>query len=275
MKKKHISQVIMYAELGLISLIVLFPILLIVLTSFNVGDSIAGTSLIPKELTLDNYVGLFRETDFIHWFFNTLKIAVLNAIVSVAVILINSWILSRFQFRGKKAYLMSLLLLSMFPTFLSMTAIYVLFLNFGLIGKPVSLIIIYVAGAIPYNTWLVKGYMDGIPRELDEAAYIDGCGRFQSFFKVVLPMSKPIITYCAVSQFMMPWMDYILPNILLSKAESKTLAVGLYDMIARTEEAKFTVFSAGSVIVGIVISALFIVFQNFIVTGISSGANKG
>lgn len=275
MKRKNVSLIVMYAELILISIIVLIPITLIVLTSFNVGDNIAGTSLIPTEFTLNNYVRLIKETNFITWFFNTLQIAVLNAVVSVAIILINSWILSRFQFRGKKAYLMSLLLLSMFPTFLSMTAIYVLFFSFGLIGKPISLILIYVAGAIPYNTWLVKGYMDGIPRELDEAAYIDGCGRFRSFFEVLLPMSKPIITYCAVSQFMMPWMDYILPNILLSKAESKTLAVGLYDMIARSEDAKFTIFAAGSVIVGIVISVLFIVFQNFIVTGISSGASKG
>lgn len=165
--------------------------------------------------------------------------------------------------------------LSMFPSFLSMTAIYTLFLIIGLVGKPISLVLIYAAGAIPYNTWLVKGYLDGIPRAIDEAAYIDGCGKLQSFFKIILPVSKPIITYCAVSQFMLPWMDYILPNILLSKDKNKTLAVGLFTMITGKENQNFTMFAAGAVFIAVPITIMFVIFQKYLVQGIAAGANKG
>lgn len=170
---------------------------------------------------------------------------------------------------------MSILLLSMFPSFLSMTAIYTLFLTLGLIGNPISLVIVYSAGAIPYNTWLVKGYLDGIPKAIDEAAYIDGCGKFHTFFRMILPLSKPIITYCAVSQFMLPWMDYILPNLLLSGEKSRTLAVGLFLMIDGKENSYFTMFAAGAVLISIPITIVFILFQKYLVQGVAAGANKG
>lgn len=167
------------------------------------------------------------------------------------------------------------MILSMFPTFLSMTAIYTLFLTLGLIGKPISMIIVYSVGAVPYNTWLVKGYLDGLPMAVDEAAYIDGCTKIQTFWKIVLPMAKPIITYCAVSQFMMPWMDYILPNILLSGNKSKTLAVGLFELINGTDTTNFTVFAAGAVLVAVPITIVFILFQKYLVQGVAAGADKG
>jgi len=182
--------------------------------------------------------------------------------------------MSRFNFKGKKAGLMTLLLLSMFPSFLSMTAIYVLFLTFGLLNKPLALVLIYSVGAIPYNVWLVKGYLDGVSKSLDEAAYIDGCTRFKAFFKITIPLAMPIITYVVVTQFMSPWMDYILPNLLLSKDQHKTLAVGLYAMINEQESTNFTMFAAGAVVVSIPISTVYVIFQKYIVQGISAGANK-
>lgn len=272
--RKTITGILVNAELVIMALIVLIPVILIILSSFNPGNNLAGTSLIPSELTLDNYKKLFSETQYVNWFLNTLKIAVTSTICSIIVVMITSWIMSRFNFKGKKTGLMTILLLSMFPSFLSMTAIYTLFLNLGLVGKPISIVIIYVAGAIPYNTWLVKGYLDGIPKSLDEAAYLDGCSKFQSFFKIIIPMSKPIITYCAVSQFMLPWMDYILPNILLSKDESKTIALGLYNLIVNTDK-QFTLFAAGAVVIAVPITIVFMLFQKYLVKGISAGANKG
>ena len=155
-----------------------------------------------------------------------------------------------------------------------MTAIYVLFLTFGLLNKPVALVIIYSAGAIPYNVWLVKGYLDGVSRSLDEAAYIDGCSKFRALFHVTLPLSMPIITYVTVTQFMTPWMDYILPNLLLSRNENRTLAVGLYAMINEQESTNFTMFAAGAVLVAVPISMIYIIFQKYIVQGVSAGANK-
>ncbi|ONI39954.1 sugar ABC transporter permease [Candidatus Epulonipiscium fishelsonii] len=272
---KKIFKIFAHIELSLLCLIVLSPIVLIVLSSFSAEQSLAASTFIPKEFTLANYEKLFTETNYFLWFKNTLFIAITNVIVSVFIIMVTSWIMSRFDFKGKKTSLLTILLFSMFPTFLSMTAIYALFSMLKLIGNPLSMIIIYVAGAIPYNTWLVKGYLDGIPKSLDEAAYIDGATKFQSFFKVVLPLSTPIITYCAVNQFINPWMDYILPSMLLSGDKQKTLAVGLFELIARGEEAQTTLFAAGAVLIGIPITILFLVFQKYLAKGISAGADKG
>lgn len=272
--KKIVVSAALHLELILVCLIVLIPIFWIVSSSFNDSSGLASATLIPERWTLQNYRRLFEETRYVSWFLNTLRIAAVNAVVSVSLVMVTAWVMSRFRFTGKKAGLMTLLLLSMFPSFLSMTAIYVLFLTFGLLNKPIALVIIYSAGAIPYNVWLVKGYLDGVSKSLDEAAYIDGCTKFGAFFKVTLPLSMPIITYVTVTQFMTPWMDYILPNLLLSRDENRTLAVGLFAMINEQESTNFTMFAAGAVLVAVPISIIYIVFQKHIVQGISSGANK-
>lgn len=273
--KKKITWLLIHLELIIVALFVILPIFWIIISSFNKGNGLASATLIPKELTLDNYRRLFADTNYIKWFMNSLVIASLNAIVSVMLITVTAWIMSRFRFKGRKTGLMSILILSMFPTFLSMTAIYTLFWGFGLLDKPYALVIIYAAGAIPYNVWLVKGYLDGIPQDIDEAAYIDGSTYFKTFTKIVLPLSKPIITYCAVSQFMMPWMDYILPNMLLSSDENRTLAVGLFSMITGKENSNFTMFAGGAVLIAVPITILFMFFQKYLVQGVAAGANKG
>jgi arabinogalactan oligomer / maltooligosaccharide transport system permease protein len=272
--KKKLTVFLLHAELILMSLIVLIPVMWIILSSFQRGSG-PPVAINLKELTFANYNRLFSETSYALWFFNTFKIALANMVLSVLLIMITAWIMSRFLFRGRKAGLMAIMILSMFPTFLSMTAIYTLFLTLGLVGKSISLIIVYAVGAIPYNTWLVKGYLDGVPKAIDEAAYMDGCTRFQTFRKVILPMSKPIITYCAVSQFMLPWMDYILPNILLSGDRSRTLAVGLFALINGKESINFTVFASGAVLIAVPITIIFIIFQKYLVQGVSAGADKG
>ena len=272
--KKYIISTFLHLELILVSLIVLIPIFWIVISSFNASSGLASATLIPEKLTVNNYVKLFTETKYVMWFGNTLKIAIVNSAVSVMIVMGTAWVMSRFNFKGKKTGLMTLLILSMFPSFLSMTAIYVLFLTFGLLNKPIALVLIYSVGAIPYNVWLVKGYLDGVSKSLDEAAYIDGCTRLKAFFKVTLPLSMPIVTYVAVTQFMAPWMDYILPNLLLSKDQNRTLAVGLYALISEQESTGFTMFAAGAVLVAVPISIVYIIFQKYIVQGISAGANK-
>lgn len=273
--KKKVSSFFIHLELIVVALFVIIPIFWIVISSFNKGNGLASSSFIPKEFTLNNYVRLFRDTNYAIWFANSLSVAVVSAVVSVILIIMTAWIFSRFQFRGKKMSLMTMLLLSMFPTFLSMTALYTLFLTLGLLDKPLALVIVYAAGAIPYNVWLVKGYLDGLSKEIDEAAYIDGCTNFGTFFKIILPLSKPIITYCAVSQFMLPWMDYVLPSLILSNDTNKTLALGLFSMITGKENSNFTMFTAGAILIAIPITILFMIFQKYLVQGIAAGANKG
>lgn len=269
--KKKITACLIHVELIFMSFVVLTPIMWVLLSAFQKGNGMGRFN----ELTLRNFKRLFQETNYKHWFFNTLQIAALSTIISVFLIMLTAWVMSRFQFKGRKIGLLTVMILSMFPTFLSMTAIYTLFLNLGLVGNPISLVIVYSVGAIPYNTWLVKGYLDGIPSSIDEAAYMDGCTKLQTFYKVILPVSKPIITYCAVSQFILPWMDYILPNILLSKDKSKTLAVGLFALINGQESINFTIFAAGAVLVALPISIVFILFQKYLVQGVAAGADKG
>lgn len=272
--KSKIKTILVNLELIIMSIIVIVPVSWIVLSSFNKGTSLATSTFIPKQLTFENYRRLFQETNFTTWFSNTFQIATLNAIISVFLILITAWVLSRFQFKGKKQGLITLLILSMFPSFLSMTAIYSLFVNLGLVGKPLALVLLYSIGAIPYNVWLVKGYLDGISMSLDEAAYMDGSTKLTTFFKIIVPMSKPIIVYCMVSQFMFPWMDYILPNLLLTGDKTRTVAVGLYSMITGNENSYFTTFAAGSVVIAVPCTLLFLIFQRFLVQGIASGASK-
>lgn len=273
--KNKIKSILIHLELIIVSAIVIIPIFWIISSSFTKGNGIASSTLIPKEVTFSNYKRLVSDTNYIQWFNNSFWVAFFNSIISVFLITITAWVMSRFKFKGKKFTLMSMLLLSMFPTFLSMTAIYTLFFNFGLLDKPLALVIIYVAGAIPYNVWLVKGYLDGIPKDIEEAAYIDGCTNLKTFFRITIPMATPIIAYCAVSQFMLPWMDYILPNMLLSGDKNKTLAVGLFAMISGKENSNFTMFAAGAVIIAVPITLIFLFFQKYLVNGIAAGANKG
>ena len=274
MWKRRVKAILINAELALVSIIVLIPVIWIVMSSFNKGQNLSTASFIPKELTVTNYIQLFRQTDFGYWFKNSLSIALLNAFISVILILLTAWIVSRFKFKGKKTGLLTLLVLSMFPSFLSMTAVYTLFIVLELVNKPIALVILYAAGAIPYNVWLVKGYIDGIPSSLDEAAYIDGSSKLNTFLRIIVPMSKPIIVYCAVSQFMLPWMDYIIPNLLLTGDKNKTVAVGLFSMISNDQNANFTLFAAGAVIIAVPITIMYLLFQKFLVQGIAAGASK-
>ncbi len=163
----------------------------------------------------------------------------------------------------------------MFPSFLGMTALYMLALNFGLLNNLNMLVIIYVAGSIPGNIWIVQGYMLNLPKSLDEAAYIDGASKLQIYWYVILPLAIPIISFIAVTSFMGPWMDYILPRILINKDAYKTLAVGLFDMIKGNEGTKYTMFAAGALLVSIPIAFLYIYFQKYLLEGLTAGANKG
>jgi arabinogalactan oligomer/maltooligosaccharide transport system permease protein len=162
----------------------------------------------------------------------------------------------------------------MFPSFMSLTALYMIALNFGMLNNLHMLVIVYVAGGIPSNIWLVRGYMMNIPRSMDEAASIDGVTKLQLFFKIILPLSTPIMFFIAVTAFMGPWMDYMLPRYLINMNEKRTLAIGLFDLINGTN-ADFAAFCAGAVLVAVPITIMYMAFQRFLLEGLMAGANKG
>ena len=269
-----LKTILIYILLIVMSFAVLYPVVWIIGSSFNPGSSLASASAIPKNATLVHYTELLQETEFLNWYKNTLMIAFLNMIASVFLTTSTAYIFARFQFVGKKMGLLSILILQMFPSFMGMIAIYMLFLNFGLLNKPLALVLIYSTGQIPYNTWLVKGYLSGIPKALDEAAMIDGATKVQIFTKVIFPMSTPILTFVAVTQFMAPWFDFILPRLLISSDAKKTLAVGLYEMIAGQTNNNFTMFAAGAVLVAVPITILYVFLQKYLIEGVTAGANK-
>ena len=263
-----------YCLLVLIALFVLIPIVWIVGSSFNPASSLLSATAFPENPTIKHYLKLFTETKFPYWYLNTLKIALVNMVISVILTSTSAYVFSRFNFKGKKVGLLSILILQMFPSFMGMMAVYNILWQLGLLDTHFVLILTYAAGQIPYNTWLVKGYLSGIPRSLDEAAKIEGASHLYIFRTIILPLIKPIITFVALSQFMAPWMDFIFPRMILSSPEKMTLAIGLYDMISGNTNNNFTTFAAGAVLVAVPITILYVSLQKYLIQGITAGANK-
>ncbi|MBW9144727.1 sugar ABC transporter permease [Clostridium sp. CM027] len=270
-----IQKIIIYAILVLLCIVILTPVIWIVLSSFNSGTSLFSSSIIPKNPTLIHYKELFTQTDFPKWYMNTFKIAIINMVLSVILTTLSAYAFSRFKFKGRKQGLMTMMILQMFPGFLAMTAVFILISKLGLLNSHWGLILVYAGGQIPYNTWLCKGFFDGIPRSLDEAAKIDGASNMTIFVKVILPLARPIITLVALTNFMGPWFDFIFPQIILKSSEKKTLAMGLFEWVQKQQNTQFTMFAAGAILVAIPITLLFVYLQKHIVEGLASGATKG
>lgn len=273
--KDFVKMIPVYALLIFISAIILAPVIWIVGSSLNPGTSLFSSSIFPKEPTLRHYKDLFTETDYKLWYINTLKIATINMILSVILTTLTAYVFSRFRFKGRKVTIITMLILQMFPAFMSMTAIYVLLYRLNLLNTHLGLILVYASGQIPYNTWLCKGYYEGIPKSLDEAAKIDGATNMMVFTKIIIPLAKPIITFVAITNFIGPWFDFIFPQLVLRSSSKKTLALGLFEWIQKNQNTYFTRFAAGSILVAIPVTLLFMYLQKYIIAGLSAGANKG
>ncbi|GAB3232054.1 sugar ABC transporter permease [Glycomyces halotolerans] len=273
--RDRIASAFIHLELAVVAAIVIFPLLWVVGSSLGPGGGLANATPIPENAGLDNYVHLFTRTDYGRWYLNSLYVATLNMAGSVILSALCGYVFSRVRFRGRKAGLLSILILQMFPTFLTAIAVYMLFLNFGLLDSLTGLALVSISAALPYNIWLMKGYTDNLPTSLDEAAAIDGAGRITIFRKIVLPLMVPMLTFVAITQFTMPWMDFILPRLLLQSPDKQTVALGLFQMITDQYQNDFTTFAAGAVVLAVPITILYIVLQKYLVTGASAGAEKG
>lgn len=263
-----------YALLIFMALLVLTPIVWIIGASFNPMSSLLSATAFPEDPTVLHYVKLIKETKFVYWYANTLKIALINMAISVVLTSMTSYVFSRFRFKGKRAGLLSILILQMFPSFMGMMATYNILWQLNLLDTHFGLILTYAAGQVPYNTWLVKGYLSNIPRSLDEAAKLDGASNLRIFTQIILPLMKPILIFVALSQFITPWMDFIFPRMILSSPEKKTLAIGLYDMINANTNNNFTTFAAGAILVAVPITILYVCLQKYLIQGVTAGANK-
>lgn len=272
--RNRIATVVIHVELVVVAIIVLYPLVWIVGSSLGSGRSLAQASAIPADPTLANYVRLFTDTPFATWYVNSLIVAVSNMALSVLLSAIAAYVFARLRFAGRRLGLLVMLVIQIFPTFMTAIAIYILYLNFGLLDSLAGLVIASVAAAVPYNIWLLKGYLDGISTSLDEAAVLDGASHLQIFTRILLPLMTPMLTFVAVTQFAVPWMDFILPRLLISSPQNYTVAIGLFQLISDQTRNDFTTFAAGAILVAVPITVLYMVLQRYLVAGLAQGGEK-
>jgi ABC-type maltose transport systems, permease component len=268
-----------YAILSVLCFIWILPLVWLVLTSFRGEGGAYTTYLLPKTYTFSNYTRLFSETqqfNYPRWFLNTLFVAIGSCVLSTLYILMISQAFSRLRFKMRTLSMNIILVLGMFPGFMSMIAVYHILKAFGMTQSLISLILVYSGGA-GMNYYIVKGFFDTIPRTLDEAASIDGATQGQIMWKIILPLSKPIITYTILTAFLAPWGDFIFASVIMKdNYQNYTIAVGLYRMLERENlDAYFTRFCAGAVMIALPITLLFIKMQKYYVEGVTGGSVKG
>ena len=275
---RRLGNTIVYIVLVIISAIWLFPFFGIVLESLRCETPMQVSYLWPKEIGFDNYVRLFTETDFLIWFKNTAIMGVATAVLQTVFTLSMSYVLSRLRFKGRKGLMNLMLVLGMFPGFLTMILIYKVFSEMGLTMNmaPVGLIIVYCASS-GMGYYISKGFFDTIPKSLDEAARVDGATRFQVFYKGILPLAKPIVIYTVLMGFMAPWGDFMLASYIIHEnSAGMSVAVGVYEWLSKTMvNTNYTMFCAAGVIVAVPVTAVFLALQKYYVEGVTGGAVKG
>ena len=275
---RRLSNAVIYIILIAITLIWLFPFIGIVFESFKVNTQAMDGELFPEKWGFDNYIRLFKETDFLKWFKNTALMGVATAFFQTFFVLMMSYTLSRLRFKGRKGLMNLMLILGMFPGFLTMILIYKVFSDFGLTMEmaPVGLVIVYCASS-GMGYYISKGFFDTIPKTLDEAARVDGATRMQVFFKVIMPLSGSIIIYTILMGFMAPWGDFMLASYLIHEnSAGMSVAVGMYEWLSKTMvNTNYTMFCAAGVIVAVPVTAVFLALQKYYVEGVTGGAVKG
>lgn len=279
MKKQRFFRLLLsYALLIFMTIIIVYPLLWTVGASFNPGNSLVSTSIIPANPTLEHYKELFAGKDslqYVQWYLNSLKISLFTMLGTVISVSFTAYAFSRFRFKGRKNALTLFLLLQMIPQFSALIALFVLAQILGMMNSHWLLILLYIGGLIPMNTYLMKGYMDSIPLDLDESARIDGASNTRIFLQIIMPLSKPMIAVVAMNGFTGPLGDFILSSTILRTPESYTLPIGLYNLVNEVMGASYTTFAAGAILISIPIALIFILLQKNFVSGLTAGGTKG
>lgn len=258
---------------------IIWPLAVMVVSSFN-GNQGKYISVAGKYVfSFKNFEYLFKNTDFVLWVKNTIVIATATALLTLIIVSFTGYAYSRYRFRGKKMTLMSLMLIQSIPTFAGITAYYAIHSIISGItpafSRTMMLILIYAGGGIASNTFILKGYIDAVSPELDDAARIDGCSNFQVYRLIIMPIARPMLAIIMLWSFIGPFMDYMLPAILLTDSKAYTLATGLFTLVNDVRTMNAPAFAAGGLLTAIPIIILFISLQRELVSGLSSGSVKG
>lgn len=272
---RRLSHFFTYLFMVVLAIVIIYPILITISSAFKSGNIAAFSLDFNSKWTLGNFSRLFNETLYGSWYKNTLIIAISTMIVQVTVITLAGYTYSRYRFIGRKNSLLFFLIIQMVPTMAALTAFYVMALLLGALDQYWFLTLIYIGGGIPMNTWLMKGYFDTVPIDLDESAKLDGAGHFRIFAQIVLPLVRPMIAVQALWAFMGPFGDYMLAKFLLRTPENLTVAVGLQTFINDSQNQKVSLFAAGAILIALPISILFFMLQKNFVSGLIAGGTKG
>lgn len=262
----------------------LFPVIWVLSAAFS-GTGLSSQNLIPDELTLDNFRALTSEPGhppFWRWMINSMIVGVVTSVATVFLCACAAYAFSRLRFKGRRPGMMFLLLVQMFPNLLAMVALFLfmtrikgMFPSIGL-GTVIGLIFIYLGGALGVNTWLMKGFFDTVPKELDESAKVDGATHAQIFFRIILPLAAPVLAVIGLLSFVTSQSEFVLADIILGQNENqRTAAVGLSRFILAGFDNRWGPFAAGSLIVAMPVVLLWLFLQRFVVSGLTAGAVKG
>lgn len=255
-------------------ILVLFPAVWIVMSSFSAGDSFFLSSLFPKKLSVEHYVDLFQKTNFVRWVLNSLKMCFFVALIQLALTSLAAYAFARMRFTGRKYGLMTLLVLQVFPNSMAISGYYILIYKFGLVDS-IPVLIFVLAGGSAFNIWLLKSYIDGIPKELDEAAMVDGAGYFKVFYRIILPLAAPQMAVIFLFSFIATYSEYVISSVFLQNPRNMTLALGLQSFISDQFAAHWTLFSAAAVLSSLPIMVVFMLLQKYIQGGLVAGGVKG
>jgi arabinogalactan oligomer/maltooligosaccharide transport system permease protein len=282
-RRRKILFYLRYVVAAVAILYALFPAVWIVSASFNPSGSLAGQELIPPNASLRNYDKLFNDPlhPFLLWMWNSFKVASITSTLAVAITALSAYSFSRFRFRGRQSLLLSILLIQVFPNMLMMVA---LFLIVQAIGNYIpslglnshgGLILVYLGGVMGINVWLMKGFFDAIPRDIDESAMVDGASDWQAFRHLILPLVRPILAVVGILTFIGNYSEFVLARVMLQSTEEFTLMVGMYLFVSDQFSKNWGVFAAGGLIGGIPIVLMYLILQDQIVGGLTQGAVKG
>ncbi|MCH9276519.1 sugar ABC transporter permease [Bifidobacterium amazonense] len=268
-KRRILGDVFAHLFLAVMAIIWIIPVVWVFAESFNKNTAPSQSTFFPKEYTLNNYVSLLTDRtvmNFPRMYMNTLVVACFVCVISMFFVLSVAYCMSRLRFRTRKTFMNVVLILGMFPGIMAVTAIYFILKAMGLTEgntSIIALILVYSAGS-GAGFYVMKGFMDTIPTSLDEAAMLDGCTRFQVFYKIIIPICKPMIVYQAIIGFLTPWLDFVMAKVICRTQTNYTVSLGLWLMLQKEYINNwFAKFAAGAVLVSIPIAILFIVMQRF------------
>jgi arabinogalactan oligomer/maltooligosaccharide transport system permease protein len=289
--KARLTQLLVHVFLIVMVIVTVYPILWVLTVAFSgqqnlafvdlppnpsLGDRVRAVMPWPKTVSASNFVSVFRDQPFARWLLNSGIVAAATTVLGVFLACTAAYAFSRFRFPGRRAGLMSFLISQMFPGTLTLVPLYIIIVQWLKLGSNyLGLILLYSTTAIPFCVWMLKGYFDTIPRELEECAFMDGASTVLIFRRIILPLAKPAVAVTALFSFMTAWNEFILALTIMDKEAMYTAPVGLRFFVGGFAEQQWGFFAAGSIVAAVPVVILFLVLQRYLISGLTAGAVKG